>query len=218
MNKDNLFEYLEKQDKHILLNLLQAAYDEMNTNQRRAVFGKIEAKKPSKKIDGNKLLKEIEEFYNDSMKRKYYAPFMINSKNFSHIPEETEEWFEFLGDFLKQSSQLSKQGEHPIAVDCFSLLYKLIDSMEKGEEIVFADELGSWMIPGDEKEFIKAYLTSLATTKTPEEFTESALPLIRRDVFDSFANKVYSSAISVANEDQKSCLKKEVERQKIRTK
>jgi len=26
--------------------------------------------------------------------------------------------------------------------------------MERGEEIVFADEYGSWMIPGDEKTFV----------------------------------------------------------------
>jgi hypothetical protein len=29
-----------------------------------------------------------------------------------HIPEETEDWFEELSDFLKASTQLTRQGEH----------------------------------------------------------------------------------------------------------
>jgi hypothetical protein len=40
--------------------------------------------------------------------------------------------------------------------------------MERGEEIVFADEYGSWMIPGDEKTFVQAYVTSLAAVETPD--------------------------------------------------
>ena len=38
-----------------------------------------------------------------------------------------------------------------MAAECFVLLYDLIKQIEKGEEIVFADELGMWMLPGDEK-------------------------------------------------------------------
>ena len=217
MNKDNLFKYLRKQNVLILLDLLESAYDEMTINQRQAVFSKIEVKIPLKQIDGNTLLKEIEKFYLDSMEGKYYAPFAINSKKFSHIPEKTEEWFAILADYLKQSAQLSKQGKHSMAIECFCILYKLIGAMEEGEEIVFADELGSWMIPGDEKKFIEAYLTSLAAVRPPAEFTEAALPLIRRDIYNSFAHKTYSSAIRVANEKQKSYLRAEVKRQNIRT-
>ncbi len=38
-----------------------------------------------------------------------------------------------------------------MAVQCFKLLHELIDKMEDGDEIVFADEYGTWMITGDEK-------------------------------------------------------------------
>ena len=70
--------------------------------------------------------------------------------------------------------------------------------MECGQEIVFADELGSWMIPGDEKKFIAAFLKSLAAVATPEEFTAVAIPLIRRDSYLSFADQVHRSATRVA--------------------
>ncbi len=76
----------------------------------------------------------------------------------------------------------------------YRTVVRLIDTMESGEDIVFADECGSWMIPGDEKVFVQAYVTSLAAVETPEEFTRTAVPLIQRDSYQSFATRAYTSA------------------------
>lgn len=217
MNKTRVFQFLENQDASVLLDLLRAAYDEMKTTQRQVVFGKFARELPPSPIDGKKLLKEIQQFHRESLGGAYYAPFDINSKNFMHVPEETEEWFERLGDLLDASAKLTEQGAHSQAVKCFGLLYELIFAMEEGQEIVFADEIGSWMIPGDEKKFIAAYISSLAATATPEEFTAATLPLIRRDSYQSFATQAYSSAIRMANKAQKAHLKAEIQHQKIRT-
>ncbi|GLI35683.1 hypothetical protein DAMNIGENAA_31160 [Desulforhabdus amnigena] len=46
--------------------------------------------------------------------------------------------------------------------------------MVDGDEIVFADEYGTWMIPADEKVFIRAFLISLSAVSSPEEFAEGA--------------------------------------------
>ena len=89
--------------------------------------------------------------------------------------------------------------------------------MESGEEIVFAHELGSWMIQGDQKAFITAYLTSLAATVSPEEFAATAAPLIKRDSFHSFSDQVYPTALRIANDAQKERLEAELQRQQIRT-
>ncbi len=47
-------------------------------------------------------------------------------------------------NYLKASRQLTAQGDHAAwlrhAVACSGILYELIDAMESGEEIVFADE------------------------------------------------------------------------------
>ena len=94
-----------------------------------------------------------------------------------------------------------------MAVQCFKLLYELIDKMEDGDEIVFADEYGSWMITGDEKRLIKTYLSSLAAISTPEDYVNGAISLIKRDSYESFHNKVYTTAIKIAKEDQKVYLK-----------
>jgi hypothetical protein len=148
----------------------------------------------------------------------YYAPFDINSKNFSHIPTETEEWFEKLGELLQSSTQLTKQEEHLFAVKSFKMLYELIDRMENGEEIIFADEYGSWMIPGEEKEFLDSYIFSLSKVKTPEEYTQIVIPLLKRDSYSSFCDQVYSIALKHSNKEQVKFLKNEIKQQNIKIK
>ncbi len=216
MDKERLFHQLQQQDSTVLIELLDDAYEIMTTNQRRSVFSHLMTRVAPVVINGKQLLAQIQQFNQDSRAGAYYAPFNINSKNFMDIPEETETWFEHLGDFLKDSSRLTAQGEHEPAVSCFQILYQLIDAMESGEDIVFADELGSWMIPGDEKQSITAYLTSLAAIATPEQFTESALPLVRRDSYSSLMHQVYTTARKVGNPAQKKYLQAEVKRQNIR--
>ncbi len=217
MDKTRLFEFLLIQDAPFLLDLLNEAYDQMDVDQRRWVFGRLVEELPPAQVDGEVLLNEVEDFKRESLAGAYFAPFNINSKNYMHIPDETEEWFERLGDLLKASSQLTAQGDHLHAVTCFGILYELIDAMESGEEIVFADEIGGWMIPGDEKQYVAAYMTSLAATAAPEEFSAAAIPLIRRDSWQSFSTQVYPAAIRVANRAQRAHLEAEIGRQNIRT-
>ena len=118
---------------------------------------------------------------------------------------------------LTASVELSSRGDHEHAAECFWILYELIDAMETGREIVFADEYGSWMIPGDEQAFIAAYMTSLATLATPEEYAAVALPLIQRDSRQSFTTQAYAAAISAANDAQQAQLEMEVRQRNIKT-
>jgi hypothetical protein len=125
--------------------------------------------------------------------------------------------FRRLGDFLEASCRLTAQGEHQYAASCFRILYELIDAMGRGQKIVFGKEIGSWMIPGNEQEFIAAYMTSLAATATPDDFTAAALPLIRRDRTQSFATQAYPSAIRAASAEQRAHLEAEIRRQQTPT-
>ena len=215
MDKEQLFKYLRGRRKSALLKLIEDAFDELTTYQKYSVFGdSVKRAKPAKVI-GSQLLEEVRRFRADSLARVYYAPFDINSKNFSHIPEETTEWFETLNDLLLGSTRLSQSGDHITAVDCFSILYELIGKMEYCEEIVFADEYGSWMIPGDEQVYIEAYISSLAATKTCDEYARLAADLIRRDSRQSHTAKAHSTAIRLANKEQREALKAEVKRREI---
>jgi hypothetical protein len=173
---------------------------------------------PVAPVDGKKLLRTIRRFQRESLAGAYYAPFNMNSKNYMDIPPETEAWFDSLGELFASSTQLTQQKDHQLATACFGLLFELIDAMESGKEIVFADEYGSWTIPGDEKRFTSANLRSLAATATPEAFAAVALPLIRRDSGQSFASEVYQSAVRVATKGQRAFLEAEIDRQRIKTK
>jgi hypothetical protein len=217
MDKDLLFQFFSTQPVSVLLEVLGAAYDQLDRAQRQAVFGTHIQKLPPPTVDGDELLSDIEKFRDDSLAGHYYVPFNINSKNYMHVPEETEEWFERLGELLAASERLTWQGDHLHAVVCFGILYELIGALEYGKEIVFGDEIGSWMIPGEEKKFIVAYLKSLAAISTPETFTAGAVPLIKRDSGHSFADQVYVSSIDVANPEQKAHVEAELQRLKIRT-
>ncbi|MGH9841837.1 MAG: hypothetical protein ACREEM_24035 [Blastocatellia bacterium] len=219
MDKEQIFNRLRKQSPASLLGVLLVAYDEMNEQQRLKVFAPFAPRsKPSKpsKEDGRKLLKEIREFRQQSFDGVFYAPFDINSKNWTHIPEETEEWFDRIGALLEASVKLTEQGEHATAVECFTILYELIEAMSNGEDIVFADEYGTWMIHDDEKKRVKAYLTSLAAVSSAESFAAAAAPLIKHDSYYSFSAKAYAAARRVANKEQRVRLQEEIERQNIR--
>jgi hypothetical protein len=215
-DKASLLKRLSKLPSSTRLELLSAAFDAMDERQRQAVFGDYTAPEEPMPIDGKKLLRKIKQFRLDSLDGKYYAPFNVNSKNWTHIPDETETWFDELGQFLADSMALTRQGDHAGAVAGFGLLYELILAMEDGQEIVFADELDSGMIPVDEKKVIAAYLKSLAAIASPEQYVAIAVPLIQRDSYQNFTQAVYASAMRSANKAQKAQLLAEIERQQIR--
>jgi hypothetical protein len=217
MDKATLMQCLSKQPASIRLELLSAAYDAMTNNQRQAVFEaylRVQPETP-KAIVGQELLQEVEQFRQNSLTRKYYAPFNMNSKNYRQVPEKTRAWFSQLGQFLSNSMVLTDQGEHASAVACFGGLYELILAMESGEEIVFAEEVGSWMVPVNEKKVIAAYLTSLAAIAAPEQYAARAVPLIKCDSRQSFSGQVYSIALRAATRAQKASLMAEIGRQGI---
>jgi hypothetical protein len=219
MDKATLMQQLSKQPTSIRLQLLSAAYDAMNDRQRQAVFGAYIRPQPEapKAIIGQDLLQEIEQLRQDSLNRKYYAPFNMNSRNYRQIPEKTSAWFSQLGQFLTSSIALTDQGDHASAAACFGLLFELILAMENGKEIVFAEEVGSWMIRVDEKKVMAAYLKSLAAVASPEQYAAMVVPLIKRDSRQGFSGKVYLVALRAASKAQKASLLDEIERQQIET-
>jgi len=89
-----LSDILKRQKKAALIELLEQAFFEMEPKQQRAVFGELAKKPPTARANGTALLEEVILFERDSLARKYYQSFMINSKNFNHIPGKTDEWFD----------------------------------------------------------------------------------------------------------------------------
>lgn len=217
MNQERLFRLLGEQDKETLLALLQQAYAFLDEDDRHSVFGEYGQQIPPTPVDGERLLVDIEQFVAVSRGGYYYEPFMIDSKNFMEVLAETEEWFEKMGELLRDSCQLTAQEMYQQAVACFGMLYEVLEEMENGEEIVFGDEIGSWMIPGDEKQYLTAYMTALAHIATTDAFVGVVIPLARRDSWNSLVGEVYTTACRLANTAQREKLDEEIRRLNIRT-
>jgi len=218
MNKDRLFQFLGQQDSSTLLELLSKSYDLLSHDDRNDLFADYVEELPPSEVDGALLLKEIKQFAKRSRAGHYYASFNINSKNYMNVPKKTEAWFEKMGDYLQGSCQLTAQGDYQYAVACFELLHKLLSLLWDGEEIVFGDEIGSWMIPGNEQQYNTAYLTALAATAAPAAFAKAVVPLVQQDSWQNFTGLVYETAARLANEAQKTQLDAEIQRLNIRTK
>ena len=84
VNKEKLFAYLGKQKSSELINLLDDCYSCMKSRDIRNVFGNLEDKFLTElKYDRENILRSIRKFMEDSLNGVYYAPFDIDSKNFT---------------------------------------------------------------------------------------------------------------------------------------
>lgn len=146
MEKQIIFNHLSDLKKKELIAYIDAAWDIMTEKQQRSVFNRLYKELTTKPLNVAEHLAEVEIFYNESLQKKYYAPFHINSKNFMDVPVKTDIWFETISNFLDKTCELVKKGEKDSTLKSFKLLFELIRLMEDGKEIVFAKELGDWMI------------------------------------------------------------------------
>ena len=217
MNTVRLFEFLERQSSSVLVQMLQDAYHEMSVAQRQSVFGKYVEDFSLDMVDGEVLLEEIVVFHSGSLDGVYFEPFAEEAKRYGELPEETEEWVEKMSEFLESTTRLTEQGDHLVAVQCYEMLFELIMEVESGSEIVYAQDPGIRLIPGDPRKYINGYITSLSVTLRPEDFTREVMPLLRQEGAVSFKHHVYTAVINIANKAQKIDLLRELKRQELRT-
>lgn len=216
VNKKTIFEVLKKLKKTELMEYLQSCFYEMDEKQRRDVFLELHNETVNKNINPDQLYSKILEFYKKSVTGAYYASFDINSKNYMHIPNETDEWFSELSYYLDETSKLVEKKEFKIVNQCFEKLYDSIEEMENGE-VVFADEYGTWMI-STKFNYDNNYIISLSQTEDEETFAEKVLPLLKRDSYESFSSKIYSKIKKAANPKQLKVVDNEIKLKGIRIK
>ncbi len=214
---DHLFALLQKAEKKDLLELIKQSYCNMNTEQKEIVFGKLitQSIKENKFLTGKNVLNKVKSFQDKSLKRYYYAPFEINSKNYMDLPEETDAWCSEISILLEEACQLTYQEFHEDAIISFKILFDLIDRLGY-DEIIFGDEIGSWLVSGDNKETARCYITSLVRIATIDVFLEHIIPLLKRDSYESFTKKIYKTALKLMTKEQEIALKKEIIAQGIR--
>ena len=109
MDEKEVFAFLGKQKKTVLLDYLRECFAAMNGKQQRTVFGDAVPPPVKTKANAGKLLADIDRFRKDSLAGEYYAPFNVNSKNYMDIPEETDEWLHLFAQYAEALSKLDGQ-------------------------------------------------------------------------------------------------------------
>jgi len=146
INLTQLRKMLLQTDRDGLLQSLDAALNVMSEAQIEEVFGATYHEQIIQPMNPVEVLRRVQQFHADSLARTYYAPFNMNSKNYQWVPPETEDWLGEISTWLDRSCELVEEGHPPHARQCLPLLIELIDKINEGEEIVFAHEVGDWMI------------------------------------------------------------------------
>lgn len=213
-----LFAKFHTLDSQNLIALLEKAYQAMKPPQQRDVFGDLLANLRSNIYGGDGLLKEIGAFREKSLRGDYWAPFNVNSKNFMDVPVETTEWFDRLADLFTAAMKLVEGQEYFVAVEAFAGLFEVLDLIDDGGEgIVFADELGSWMLPVRMEEVGRAYVKALAKSEDEAGFAKAVVELIIRDKSEGFTMKVYPAAIKSGSTAQMAALEEAIKKGKVKT-
>ena len=174
---------LAKATKAELVDMVVAASGMLTSRQARDVLGDYhpDAAKLRGPSGVKALVERVRRFHRDSLAGHYYAPFDMNSKNFSHVPEETEDWADEAGELIKATCEAAKAGNHDEAAECFRLLYDVLEAVDCGKDVIFAEESGTWMVHMEESQVVRAYLKSLAKVASEEDFTKEVTRRAKRD-------------------------------------
>jgi len=142
----DILHYLRNAQKKELLQYISESINVMTKSQIDDVFGVLIVEQKINKMTPDEVLSAIEQFSAESLAGKYYAPFDMNSKNFTFIPPETDEWFRDISIWLDRACELVSQNEPDIARKCLAICMELIERTMRDDRIVFAHEYGDWMI------------------------------------------------------------------------
>ncbi len=177
MDRDKLAIVLKNQEKGVLLDLLLDGFDILSDSKKFNLFNPLYDKFNMPEYDSALIHVMVIRFYNESMDEKYYAPFELNSKTFMDVPDKTKLWFDMMAYHLSNSVLLYKNKDYLVAVKCFDKLFFLLENM--CEEIVFAHELGTWMLSTKFSEIIPPYIESAFYACTEDDFNKRIEMLVR---------------------------------------
>ncbi|TAD92506.1 MAG: hypothetical protein EAY75_02350 [Bacteroidetes bacterium] len=156
----NLEKLLKQKSKATLIQTIINIYERCNEKAIWDMFGDLIYEHHYMRLTPLQLRRDIETFYQKSVSGEYYAPFAMDSKNFMHIPDKTECWFNEIALLLDLCCELVLKNEPTPLHFYFHNLFDLIKKMEAGEEIIFAHECDTDMIccKHDYKKIYREYM------------------------------------------------------------
>jgi hypothetical protein len=174
----------------------------------------------SEKVRTTELLKAVTAFKKASARGEYYQRENNQNAVKKHRePTKTLEWEANLSNLLQLTEELSQEGWHQTAVDCYHLLFDCIafafDEERKGVLVIrhqeeFLDDLNEL-----QREATEPYIISLAKTATPYDYADRLIPFIVAD-YPCCESRAYEIAIREANTAQRAELDKQITKREVK--
>lgn len=151
---------------------------------------------------------EVTSFHTDTLRRRYYEDFCVNSKNWMEMSAGTRKWIEKFGKVMSACAQaVSQEGPSQEVHLAMDSLFELLEQIDSGDQdfVFFADEAGSWQVGVNWSTVLPAWFTCLASTAGPQDYAADVLSKI-----NSFApgqqKKLLARARKVASPAQRHVL------------
>lgn len=133
-------------------------------------------------VEGMSLLDRVRRFETESLARKYYQAFDVNSKNCTKKSAGTTSWISTFRHLLDECTQAARPGAPTEVLQCFDILFGLLDKVDdfRVDIIFFADEHGSWQVGVDWDRVLPSWFAVLAATAEPRDYAQRVGTLVDR--------------------------------------
>jgi hypothetical protein len=142
----NIIPYLSSLPKQELIKLFLRALNLMDPSQQDQLLGDWQFEQRLKGKTQKEVIVLLQDFVHRSKAGEFYKPFFMNSKNYTHVPPETEIWYAEMSRWLDYACQQANDGNNAHALEVLTPCLDLLDESEGDENIVFAHEYGDWML------------------------------------------------------------------------
>jgi hypothetical protein len=135
------------------------------------------------------LLAEVLAFQKASLAGEYYEEISIAARNCVENSRGTLCWIADFRRLLGRCAAESNAASDADVSQTFEILFGLLDSLDDGtgENILFAEEGGSWMLGVDWKRTLPAWFRVLAAIAEPVEYARRVETMISRHCHDEQA-------------------------------
>lgn len=125
-------------------------------------------------LEGMSLLDRVRRFEAESLARKYYQAFDVNSKNCLKKSAGTTAWISTFRRLLDGCALAARRGDPAEVLQAFDILFGLLDKVDdfRVDIIFFADEHGSWQVGVDWDRVLPSWFAVLAATAEPQDYAQ----------------------------------------------
>ena len=143
LDKNKFEAAIEKVDKSTLVELVKAAYLQIDENARIDAFGSFYQKEVVSELSDEEIKDGIGIFKKESYKGRFYdSKWEWNSKTYDLVTPLTRQWYNYMAFWLDVVSEGISKRPATFSIGCYKELFQLLDLMNMDEIIVLHHDVG----------------------------------------------------------------------------